>query len=263
MNLPAHAPVGLRFAGTTAIVMGAAKGIGAAASRRLLAEGAHVVAIDLDEGGLRSLEESARSVPGQLIVCSANALDEADVERAFACVPAEWAPLSVLVNAVGGSMILGNSRAELEAISLANWKALLSFNLDATFLACRRAIPIMKRERRGCIVNVASTSAHGRGRANAAYTAAKAGVIAMTRKLSLELAPYGVRCNAIAPGLTRSERVLKDFQLEGEGALALAESRIPLGRLALPEEQASLICYLASAEAAYITGVSIDVSGGV
>lgn len=252
----------MKFDKRTAVVIGAATGIGAASVLRLLAEGAHVLAIDRNADGLAALAGRAGWGPQQLATAAADALSEPDLKRALGRVPADWAPIEVLVNAVGGSMIRGNSRCDLEDMATEDWDSLIEFNLKATFLACKLVIPVMKRQRHGSIVNVASISAHGRGRANTAYSAAKAGIIALTRKLSFELGPFNVRCNAIAPGLTLSERVIKDLAEQGPEAQARAEALIPLRRLGRPEEQANAICFLASQEASFITGITLDVAGG-
>jgi NAD(P)-dependent dehydrogenase (short-subunit alcohol dehydrogenase family) len=252
-----------RFEGSTAVVVGAASGIGAATVLQLLAEGSHVAAVDRNPGGLQALAQRASARPRRLATMIADAMDETSLRAAFDALPAAWPALGVLVNAVGGSMIRpGKGRSDLEDMELADWQGVVDFNLNATFLACKIAIPRMKRHGHGSIVNLASISAHGRGRANAAYVASKAGVIALTRKLSFELGPAGIRCNAVVPGLTLSERVVADFATQEPGAQERAQALIPLRRLGLPEEQAQAICFLASGDASFITGVALDVSGG-
>ncbi|MEI6723898.1 MAG: SDR family oxidoreductase, partial [Betaproteobacteria bacterium] len=112
------------------------------------------------------------------------------------------------------------------------------------------------------IINMGSICARGTATASAAYSASKAGIVAMTKKMSLELAPFGITCNAINPGLTMTERIVKVFGPHSEEVHAERRSRIPLGRYSLPEDQAKVVCFLASSDADFITGIAIDVTGG-
>lgn len=107
-----------------------------------------------------------------------------------------------------------------------------------------------------------SICARGTASASAAYSASKAGIVAMTKKMSLELAPFGVTCNAINPGLTMTERIVGVFGPQSEEKHAERLSRIPLGRYSMPEDQARVVCFLASSDADFITGIAIDVTGG-
>jgi NAD(P)-dependent dehydrogenase (short-subunit alcohol dehydrogenase family) len=133
-------------------------------------------------------------------------------------------------------------------------------NLDGTFLFCHAVVPVMKRRRSGKIVNISSIA--GRvvaANSSSAYAAAKGGIIAFTRKLSLELGPFGITVNAIAPSLTLTER-LRVRRTPDQ--IAAEAARTPLGRVAVAEDQARVICFLASRDADFVTGVTIDVSGG-
>jgi NAD(P)-dependent dehydrogenase (short-subunit alcohol dehydrogenase family) len=168
----------------------------------------------------------------------------------------------VLINGVGGSTIVRNGSALLEEFSLEEWEGLIDFNLRGTFLFSRGAIPVMKAQKSGKIINMGSICARGTATASAAYSASKAGIIAMTKKMSLELAPWGITCNAINPGLTMTDRIVAVFGPQSEEKHAERISRIPLGRYGMPEDQAKVVCFLASSDADFITGESIDVTGG-
>jgi NAD(P)-dependent dehydrogenase (short-subunit alcohol dehydrogenase family) len=171
--------------------------------------------------------------------------------------------IDILVNGVGGSTIVGRPAAHLDELTLEEWQKLLHFNLTGTFLFCHAVIPVMKRQRGGKIVNLSSIAGRGLSReSSSAYATAKGGIIALTRKLAFELGPHGITVNAIAPSLTLSERIRPRWEQRSADARAAETQRIPLGRVATPEDQARVICFLASADADFVTGVTIDVTGG-
>src|SRR5262249_24050624 len=143
------------------------------------------------------------------------------------------------------------------------WQKMLHFNLTGTFLFANAVAPVMKRQRSGKIVNISSIAGRGVSpTSSSAYATAKGGIIAFTRKLSFELGPYGITCNAIAPSRTLSERIHARWDQMSEAEQATEIARTPLRRIAQPEDQARVICFLASADADFVTGVSIDVTGG-
>ena len=151
----------------------------------------------------------------------------------------------------------------IDELTLEEWQKLLHFNLTGTFLFSHAVIPVMKRQKSGKIVNLASIAGRGVSRtSSSAYATAKGGIIALTRKLSLELGPHGITVNAIAPSLTLSERLLPHWRERSAEGKAAEIERTPLGRVATPEDQARVICFLASSDADFVTGVTIDVTGG-
>jgi NAD(P)-dependent dehydrogenase (short-subunit alcohol dehydrogenase family) len=192
-----------------------------------------------------------------------NALDARDVERVVARAVEAHGRLDILVNAVGGSTIIGKPASTLDELSLEDWQRVLDFNLTGTFLFTHAVVPVMKRQKSGKIVNLASIAGRGRSQSSSgAYATAKGGIIALTRKLAYELGPHGITVNAIAPSLTLSERIRPHWDRRTPEAQAAEISRTPLGRVATPEDQARVICFLASADADFVTGVTIDVTGG-
>jgi NAD(P)-dependent dehydrogenase (short-subunit alcohol dehydrogenase family) len=151
----------------------------------------------------------------------------------------------------------------VDELSLADWQRLIAFNLDGTFLFCHAVAPVMKRQRRGKIVNLSSIAGRGlSASSSSAYAAAKGGIIAFTKKLAYELGPYGITVNAIAPSRTLTERIRPRWEEQSPEEQAAEIARTPLRRLAEPEDQARVVCFLASSDADFVTGVTIDVTGG-
>jgi NAD(P)-dependent dehydrogenase (short-subunit alcohol dehydrogenase family) len=189
-----------------------------------------------------------------------DALDGSQVTAAVDAVVRAHGRIDILVNAVGGSTIIERAAAAADELTLEEWHRVITFNLDGTFPFCRAVVPVMKRQRSGKIVNISSIARRGvAANSSSAYAAAKGGIIAFTRKLSLELGPFGIAVNAIAPSTTLTER-LRVRRMPDQ--IAAEAARTPLGRVAVAEDQARVICFLASRDADFVTGVTIDVTGG-
>ena len=188
----------------------------------------------------------------------------AAVETMVAEVMARWGRIDILVNAVGGSTIVPKPAAGIDELTATEWKQLIDFNLDATFLFTNAVVPAMKAAGRGKIVNLASIAGRGvSGASSSAYAAAKGGIIALTKKLGTELGPYGITVNAIAPSLTLTERIRPHWNQRSPDAQAAEIQRTPLRRVAEATDQAKVICFLASSDADFVNGVTIDVTGGI
>ena len=243
-----------RLAGRIALVTGGASGIGAATARRLAAEGAWVVVADCDEVGSQKV---AADIDGDAV--TVDVTDVAAVRRAFAYVRETRGPVDVLVNNAGGD------RAALFLDSdEPDWDAALRLNLKSVVACTHAALGPMVDRRRGAIVNVASEAGRVGMVGGALYTAAKAGVIGFTKAIAREGARYGVRCNAVAPGPIDTP-LLGGLAGDPLGA-GLRQGMIDatlLRRCGQPDEVAAAIAYLASEEAAYITGHTLAVSGGL
>jgi NAD(P)-dependent dehydrogenase (short-subunit alcohol dehydrogenase family) len=172
--------------------------------------------------------------------------------------------IDILVNAVGGSTIIREPAATIDALSPADWQRLIDFNLTGTFLFCHAVAPVMRRQRSGKIVNLSSIAGHGRSESSSsAYAAAKGGIIALTRKLAHELGPSGINVNAIAPSMTLTERIRPRWEQRTADQQTREIGRTPLRRMAEAVDQARVICFLASRDADFVTGVTIDVTGGL
>lgn len=253
----------MRFRDRVALISGAGSGIGRATAQIIGAEGGLVVGVDVNGEALEQIMTGIRQAGGQARGLRADALDAAQVTQVVRNTMQAYGRIDILVNAVGGSTIIQHSGAPVEELSLDDWQRVLSFNLTGTFLFCNAVVPLMKRQRSGKIVNISSIAGRGLSRSSgSAYAAAKGGIIAFTRKLSYELGPFGITCNAIAPSMTLSERLHPRWERMSDEERQAVLARTPLGRLAQPEDQAKVICFLASTDADFVTGVTIDVTGG-
>jgi NAD(P)-dependent dehydrogenase (short-subunit alcohol dehydrogenase family) len=254
----------MRFEGKVALITAAANGIGRATAAIMAREGATVIAVDNHQGRLDEAVPALRLGGGKAEGRLVDALDAAQVDQLFAEVERDHGRIDILVNAVGGSTVIDKPTATTEQLTLADWQKLIAFNLDGTFLFTHAVIPVMKRRRSGKIVNLASIAGRGLSwNSSSAYAAAKGGIIAFTRKLAHELGPEGINVNAIAPSITLTERIRPHWDKRSQASQAEEIERTPLRRVAEAVDQANVICFLASADADFVTGLTIDVTGGV
>jgi NAD(P)-dependent dehydrogenase (short-subunit alcohol dehydrogenase family) len=253
----------MRFTNKVAVITAFANGIGRATAEIMAREAAIVIGVDNHPDRLEAVVRALRDAGGRVHGRLCDALDQAQVQATVAAVEQEFGGVDILVNAVGGSTIIANSGAGVDELTFDDWQRLIAFNLNGTFLFTHAVVPIMKRQRRGNIVNLASIAGRGLSEtSSSAYAAAKGGIIAFTRKLAFELGPYGVTINAIAPSLTLTERIRPHWERRSPEAQAAEISRTPLRRVAEASDQAKVICFLASSDADFVTGVTIDVTGG-
>jgi NAD(P)-dependent dehydrogenase (short-subunit alcohol dehydrogenase family) len=254
----------MRFKGQVAVITAAASGIGRATAEIIGSEGGVVVGVDLDQGRLDKAMAAIRDAGGRAHARLADGLDPAQVQAVPDGVVREHGRIDILVNAVGGSTIIARPGATVDELTLADWQRLIAFNLEGTFLFCHTVAPIMKGQRSGKIVNISSIAGRGLSAvSSSAYSAAKGGIIAFTRKLAHELGPFGINVNAIAPSLTLTERIRPRWEQRTAAEQAEEIARTPLRRVAEARDQARVICFLASHDADFVTGVTIDVTGGL
>lgn len=242
----------MRLEGQRALVTGGASGIGAATVRRLAAEGADVVVADVDY-------EGAREVAGELDG-SAVRMDVAEVESVRAAV-ADAGRVDILVNNAGTDRF-----AFFTETDPALWDFVLGVNLRGVIAVTHAVLPAMHQRGRGVIVNVASEAGRVGSQGSVVYSAAKAGVIGFTRAIARESARFGVRSNAVAPGPVETPLLNAAPAQLGELGTRLKQGMInatALGRIGSPEEVAAAIAFLASPDAAYVTGQTLNVSGGL
>jgi NAD(P)-dependent dehydrogenase (short-subunit alcohol dehydrogenase family) len=254
----------MRFADQVALITAAGSGIGKATAAIMAKEGAIVVAADNDQARLEAAVAALSSGGARVHGRQLDALDPAQVESTVSSVAQEFGGIDILVNAVGGSTIIARPAATVDQLTFDEWQRLIAFNLEGTFLCCHAVVPVMKRRNRGKIVNLASIAGRGLSfESSSAYAAAKGGIIAFTRKLAHELGPYGITVNAIAPSLTLTERIRPHWERRSQGQQAAVIETTPLRRVAEAVDQARVIAFLASQDADFVTGITIDVTGGV
>jgi 3-oxoacyl-[acyl-carrier protein] reductase len=242
-----------KLEGRVAIVTGGARGIGRAIATALAREGAAVAVADLDEQGASATAARIVAAGGQAVAIGGDVTDPEQAERIVAETVDALGGLHVLVN----NAAIGTSCPVLE-MSVETWQRMLDSNLSSVFYCTRAALPHLIGQRWGRIINIASQLALKGGVEMAHYSAAKAGVLGLTKALARELAPYSITVNAIAPGPVETNMLadLPDQWRESK----LAE--LPIGRFGRPEEIAPTAVLLASEDGAYYTGSTLNVSGG-
>ena len=243
----------LPLAGRRAFVTGGASGIGAAIVRRLAADGAQVVIADLDLPGAQAL--------AQQIGATAVALDVTDLDnvaQVMARLAAAEGPFEILVNNAGL-----DQHAFFTDTAAPDWRRLLAVNLEAVFATTHAALPAMQKACFGRIINIASEAGRMGSRGGAVYAAAKGGVIAFTQSIARENGRYGITANVVAPGPIDTPMLRAAVAQRGEPLLKAMTQATLAGRLGTPEEVAAAVAFLASDGAAFITGETLGVSGGM
>jgi len=244
-----------RLVDRVAVVSGAGSGIGLATVRRFAAEGARVVAVDVDEA---SGTAAAEEVGGEFVRCDVSS--ESDVAGLFDRVVASHGRVDIAFNNAGISPPDDDS---ILATDLDAWDRVQRVNLTSVYLCCKHVIPHMQRQGKGSIINTASFVAlMGAATSQISYTASKGGVLAMTRELGVQFAREGIRVNALCPGPVATPLLMDLFAADPERA-ARRLVHIPMGRFAQPEEIASAVAFLASDDASFITASTFLVDGGL
>jgi len=240
--------------GKVAIVTGAGKGLGWAISKRLAQDGAKLVIAEIDGQSAQEKAGAIRKMEREALAVQMDVSKWADVENLVKQVMSKFNRIDILVNNAG---ILGPYFPVMEYPE-GIWDQVIAVHLKGTFLCCKAVLPVMKVQGNGKIVNMASVAGK-EGNANMGpYSAAKAGIIALTKTLAKEMAPYNVHVNCVTPALIETD-MAKGMTPEQR---ALLTSKIPMGRMGKPEEVAAVVKFLVSDEASFVTGQCYDISGG-
>jgi len=254
-----------RFTGQVAVISGASSGIGQACALRFAREGARVACLDINQPANEATAVACRALGVDALALPCNVAEKEVVETAVAAILEKWGRIDLLVTAAGITV-----STPLPDVTLESWNRLLAINLTGVFLCNQAVAPIMLAQRSGSIINLSSMAGKTSWPATAAYSAAKSGVIGLTRSVAMELAPHGITVNAVCPGHVLTPMMQQIAEQagprEGISAAAWLEMRAqdcPQKRMAEPWEIAGVVAFLASADARYITGQAIEADGGM
>tara|TARA_R110000796_G_scaffold68309_12_gene156493 strand:- start:6070 stop:6816 length:747 start_codon:yes stop_codon:yes gene_type:complete len=239
-----------RFAGKTAVITGGASGLGLTSGQRIAEEGGNVFLWDMDGEGL---EKAQKKIPSAHIK-QIDITDPEAVENAAAQAAEKTGVIDILINSAG----ITGATGPVQEFPIDSWRKVMQINLDGTFYCCRAIIPHMLKNGYGRIINIASVAGK-EGNPNAsAYSASKAGVIGLTKSLGKELAQTGITANCITPATFESP-ILDQLP---QSQVDYMRSKIPMGRLGTAEENANIVCFIASEECSFTTAATFDTSGG-
>ena len=246
-------PSSRRLEGRTAIVTGGAHGLGRAYSERFAAEGARVVVADIDGAGAGELVSLLEESGAQALSLTVDVTDEGSVAVMASETTARYGGVDVLVNNAG--IYPANT---IDEMSLAEWRRIFSINVEGTFLPIQSVLPAMRKGGRGRIINISSSTVWVGTPGMSCYVASKAAVIGLTRSLARDLAPDSITVNAVSPGLVLTETAAADLA----EAVPIAIDQQAIKRSAMPEDIVGAVAFLASDDAAFVTGQTINVDGG-
>ncbi|MEW6636816.1 MAG: SDR family oxidoreductase [Actinomycetota bacterium] len=252
----------MRLEGKVALITGAASGQGQASAKLFASEGAKVVVADIEENGAQRTVEEIKGAGGEAIAVQVDVSREPEVQAMIGRVVEEYGRLDILFNNAGvGYSASGRMKmASVVETPERDWDAILAINLKGVAMGCKHAIPVMEEQGGGAIINNASINALVGLPGADAYTAAKGGVVALSRVLAVEWGPKGIRVNCICPGGVDTPMIAP--AISDERVMQSMQQNTPLGRLARPEEIANVALFIASEEASYLNGAIVPVDGG-
>ncbi|MEZ5935733.1 MAG: glucose 1-dehydrogenase [Alphaproteobacteria bacterium] len=246
--------------GRVAIITGAAMGIGAACARQMAKQGASVVLADIDEEAGQSVEAAINETGGHALFVRTDVASMGDMEAMAATALDRYGTIDILVNNAAQPI-----RGVVDETDEATWNRALAINLTGVWRGMKVCVPVMRRQKKGTVINMSSVQAFAGFQGWAAYAAAKGGINALTQQAAVDLAPHGIRVNAVAPGTIMTplnEKVFEEHPNPDE-LIATWNRAHPIGRFGQPEEVAEAVTFLASDRASFITGEILRVDGGL
>lgn len=239
-----------------AVVTGSASGIGRATAKRLAQDGNDLCLMDVNVDGMRSLAGEIETLRRRAVSFEVDFTSRDQIEAAFGRVASEVGPVDILVNNVGMAARERSSEFWEADLDVLDW--LIDLNLKSTIYCCRLVAPAMRERRSGRIISIASEAAYIGSRLSSGYSSAKAGVIALTKTMARELAPFGVNVNAVAPGFTHVREPHPAQRELFERSIA----EIPMGRMGRVEEIAGVVSFFAGPDSSFVTGQCLLANGG-
>ena len=238
------------------VISGGAGGIGRATALKLAALDYYPILLDRDDAAGRDAAAGLKTAGFESKFYCLDLADEQQVDKTFGDILGEHQRVDALINLAGGTI----HKKRVQDLALAEWQEILNANLKSTFLCCRAVTVGMKNRKAGNIVNTSSNFGFTGNPLHTAYSAAKYGIVGFSKSVALELAPYGIRVNCIAPGLTATERVRSHHTREAFEAMSRT---LPIGHAGEPEDVANGIDFLLSNDSDYMTGQTLHVNGGM
>lgn len=247
----------MKLENKVAIITGSTRGIGRATAKLFAAEGAKVVVVGTNAELGENCVAEIKTDGGEAVFCKTDVTSEESLSALVKAALDTYGRIDILVNNAG----VGGSTANMNDITMDEWNKVLTTNLTAPFMLCKKVIPVMEEQGGGAIVNIASMASTGAGRGGLAYTSAKHGLLGLTRQMSMDHGRTGVRINAVLPGPIETDMIARILAIP-QHPVCMKIKMSPAARAGRPEEVAQAVVFLASDDASFIHGAALAVDGG-